>query len=497
MEVMLNKDKEFTSISKQLLKVVFTFYFSITIIMTLVHFIIEYFHTQDSIKSELNMISKTFESSLETAIWNFDTNQIESISLGIIKLPTVLGIEVYDKNSKENFYTKYNKGFKKDESGVFSYKLDIFHLTKNKNLIYTGTIKYYSSSDIVFERVKLNFFIIFLNSLLKSILLTILFIWAFRKYLTIPLDKITQNIHNINLDKINLHKPIDVDNKTNNELTFLSIAFNKMLFNLDEQLTKLQDAQKHLVQSEKMVSLGNMVAGVAHEINTPIGMALTGITHLDDETKRIKRLYESEEMSEEDFKHYLEDNTEINNSIQINIKKSVALIKSFKMVAVDQSSDESRTINFKDYINEILLSLRNKLKMTKINIKIECQDDLVIITNAGAISQILTNLIMNSLIHGFKKDDVGTILIGAVLVDHNLELTYKDTGIGISKEVKERIFDPFFTTKRGDGGSGLGTSIIYNLVTVGLNGTIVVQSELNHGITFGIVIPIKSKGKLS
>jgi hypothetical protein len=163
-------NNNFTSLSRQLLKVVFAFYFTITIFMTIAHFVIEYYHTQDSIKSELNMISKTFESSLENAMWNLDTKQIESISLGVLKLPTVLGIEVYDKNTKEKVYTKFTEGFDKLKSGVFSYKINIKHHTQKNNLIYIGTIKYYSSSDIVFDRVKLNFFIIFLNSLLKSIL---------------------------------------------------------------------------------------------------------------------------------------------------------------------------------------------------------------------------------------------------------------------------------------------------------------------------------------
>jgi signal transduction histidine kinase len=219
-------------------------------------------------------------------------------------------------------------------------------------------------------------------------------------------------------------------------------------------------------------------------------MALTGITHLSDETRYIKKLYDDESMSEEDFQNYLTSNIEINNSIQINLKKSAALIRSFKMVAVDQSSDEIRTINLKDYIQEILLSLHNKLKLTKIQVIIECKDDLMITISAGAISQIVTNLIMNSLIHGFKKDEVGTIVIKAKVIKNNLELIYEDSGVGISPEVKVKLFDPFFTTKRGDGGSGLGTSIIYNLVTIGLKGKINVKSELNNGIMFHIIIPM-------
>ena len=492
MVAMFSKSKNFKSISKQLLSVVFTFYFSITIIMTLIHFIVEYYHTKDDIHSELKLISSTFKPSLEQSLWNLDTLQIESIVDGAIKLPTVLGIDIYNKNTKEIIYSKYKKTFQTKGADIFFYEIDLYYNFHNKKE-YIGTIKYYSNSDVVLDRVELGFLIIFINSLLKSLLLTILFIWAFKKYLTKPLEDFTSNIYKIDLDKLNKHKPIVIDKTQNNELTFLGNAFNEMIQKLDQQLKNLHETQQHLVESEKMVALGNMVAGVAHEINTPIGMALTGITHLEDKTKHIQKLYNDENMSEEDFKNYLDDNIEINRSIQINLTKSAALIKSFKMVAVDQSSSEVRDINLGEYINEILLSLHNKIKATKIKVNVEC-DDIVVNINAGAISQIITNLIMNSLIHGFKQDEEGTIFIGATLSNNILNLVYKDNGIGLSKEVKKKLFEPFFTTKRSQGGSGLGTSIIYNLVTSGLHGKISVQSELNKGVEFNITIPIK-KGK--
>ena len=487
---MSNQNKKFISISKQLLKVVFTFYFSITIVITIIHFAIEYYHTQDSIKSELQKISLTFKPSLVQSVWNFDDNQVESIMNGVLKLPTVLGVDIYDKKTKEILFSKYDKNLDLKDPSLLIANEDLKYIKNNKSQ-YIGTVRYYSNANVVFDRVKVGFFIIFINSLIKSLILTVLFIWAFKKYLTIPLEDITNKIKNIQLDKISQHKQIVINSNTNNELTYLSSAFNKMLKNLNEQLKKLKEAQEHLVQSENMVALGNMVAGVAHEINTPIGMALTGITHLKDETNQIEQLYRSENMSEEDFEKYLETNNEINRSIQINLQKSADLIKSFKMVAVDQSSGAIRTINTKEYINDILLSLHNKLKQTKIKVHLTSPDDLNITINAGAISQIITNLIMNTIIHGFKPDEEGDIFITIQKIDNTLELIYKDTGIGISKEVKARLFDPFFTTKRSQGGSGLGTSIIYNLVTTGLQGTIKVTSELHKGMQYDIIIPLK------
>jgi|GEM_PF-6896109 len=489
---MFKENKNFTSLSKELIRVIFTFYFIVTVFITIAHFIIEYYHTQDSIRTELKMISKTFAKSLKDAIKDFDKNEIESISTGILRLPTVLGIDVYDRNKKNKFYSKYSKNFNKEKAGVFSYKLNIIDINKYGNSIYSGTIKYYSSSDIVLDRVKLNFSIILLNSLLKSFILIILFIWAFKRYLTKPLENITKNIQSVDLSRINTHKPITLDNDTNNELTFLTKAFNSMLKDLDKSFHIQKTTQHQLLEAEKMVSLGNMVAGVSHEINTPVGMALTAITHLDEQTNKLKKLYNNENMSQDEFEEYLEEVKLLNNSIEVNLNKAASLIKSFKKVAVDQSSDTNREFNLKEYVDEILLSIHNRLKKTQINIKLDIDKKINIFSNPGAFSQIITNLITNSLIHGFENSNTkkGNIKIYAKLTMNRLNFIYKDDGVGMDKTTVKKIFDPFFTTARKDGGSGLGMSIVYNLVTATLKGTIKTKSEPNEGVMFDISIPI-------
>ena len=488
------KNKKFKSISKHLLRVVFTFYFSITIIMTLVHFYIEYLHTEDSVKVELKLIADTFKKSLENALWDLNTKQVESISNGALTLPSVLGVKIFDENINTMIYEKYLNGIDPDTDKTFYFELKLFY-DQNGNKTYVGTVRYYSSSNVVFDRVKVGFFIIFLNSLFKSLILTILFIWAFNKFLTRPLEDITSNIERLDLHNIKEHKPLAVDEGKSDELTFLARAFNNMLKNIDDKLKVIKETQKHLLESEKMVSLGGMVAGVSHEINTPVGMALTGVTHLEEETKRIKSLYENDDMSQEDFEEYLKDVHSISISAHINLNKAASLINSFKKVAVDQSSEELREINLKGYINEVLLSLHNHLKKTKIEILLDIDENLNIYSHPGAISQVITNLIMNSLIHGFENSNTkeGKIVIKAALSDKNITLIYNDTGKGMGKHTSKKIFDPFFTTKRSQGGSGLGMSIVYNLVTSSLNGSIEVKSEPDRGVEFKIVFPYKKK----
>ncbi len=253
---------------------------------------------------------------------------------------------------------------------------------------------------------------------------------------------------------------------------------------LQANLDELKSTQTQLIESEKMASLGTLVAGVAHEINTPVGVALTGITHLEDELSHLKKIYEDETISEEDFYSFLDSSSEINQSIQINIKRAAELVRSFKQVAIDQSSQEDREINIKSYVDDVLLSLGSKFKQTNHIINVDIDDDLVIKTNPGTISQILTNLLMNSLIHAFKDGDNGVIDIKLTELDGRVTLIYKDNGVGLSSKVKKHIFDPFFTTNRNHGGSGLGMNIVYNLVKQNLGGAIKINSPLDGGVEF-------------
>lgn len=258
---------------------------------------------------------------------------------------------------------------------------------------------------------------------------------------------------------------------------------------VQEQYKVLVDAQKSMIENEKYASLGTLVAGVAHEINTPVGLSLTGITHIQDELKKLEQAFNSQEMTESDFTNFVSETKLLAKSINTNLIKAAHLVKSFKQVAVDQSSEQDRHFNLYEYIDEILVSLHNKIKLTKIKIEVEIDDTLVIKSNPGSFSQIITNLIMNSLFHAYDKDDSGRIQIKTSLENNNLVLLYSDDGKGMDSDTKSKIFDPFFTTNRSEGGSGLGMNIIYNIVTRKLNGKIHLESTLGEGTRFTFKIP--------
>jgi signal transduction histidine kinase len=258
---------------------------------------------------------------------------------------------------------------------------------------------------------------------------------------------------------------------------------------LQESLDKLNDAKDQLVESEKMAALGGLVAGVAHEINTPIGIGVTAASHLEDKTKKFFKVFESGKISKKELQFFLDVVEESSRLILSNMNRAADLVQSFKQVAVDQMSRERRRFNFKEYIDEVLLSLRPKYKKTNFKVLVDCPEDFSIDSFPGAISQILTNLVVNSLTHGFENKDTGEIKIEVQKENKVAKLIFEDNGIGFSDEVKNKIFEPFFTTKRGTGGTGLGMHIVYNLVTQTLNGSIKCLSREGEGSIFEIEFP--------
>lgn len=265
---------------------------------------------------------------------------------------------------------------------------------------------------------------------------------------------------------------------------------------LQKTLEILQTTQTQLVEHEKMAALGNLVAGMAHEINTPIGVGVTASSHISDTTDQLEKKFEDGAMTKQDFTNFIKDTKESNNIMLTNLGRAADLINSFKQIAVDQSSEELREFELCEYLQEVHNSLIPTFKKTKIKIDINCNEDVYIESYPGALAQILTNLMMNSLIHGYDEGEAGEIKINAFQDDkNNVILYYQDNGKGMDKNTLEKVFDPFFTTKRGNGGSGLGMHLLYNLITQKLLGNVHVESRLNHGVKFSINFPVRLQEK--
>lgn len=258
---------------------------------------------------------------------------------------------------------------------------------------------------------------------------------------------------------------------------------------LTHTVAELSKAQNHLVQTEKMAALGGLVAGVAHEINTPVGISVTAASHLVEEVRILNRRFQAGTLTRADMETFAATATESSALILTNLQRAAELIKSFKQVAVDQSGGHYRRFNLKDYLQEVIRSLSPQFRRTGYDISLSCPDPLFLFGDPGDFSQIITNLVMNSLAHGFEGLDAGHIRIDVGESGADLLLRYSDDGRGIAPEHLSHIFEPFYTTKRGKGGSGLGLHVIYNIVSQGLGGSITCSSTPGQGVLFEIRIP--------
>jgi signal transduction histidine kinase len=285
-----------------------------------------------------------------------------------------------------------------------------------------------------------------------------------------------------------------LNSRLEEEVNQRTVALKSANTELIQTLEKLHQFQRQIVENEKMASLGDMVAGVAHEVNTPIGLGITASTMMLDRLAVIDQQFKDKTLKASAMDRFINESRENLNIIYRNLDRAAQLISSFKQVAVDQSSEEAREVNVKQLIEETLMSMRPRLKKVRHTISIDCSETLNVMCKAGPLNQILINLIMNSLIHAFETVENGKIdVIASLTDDQKLKIIYKDNGSGIPSSIKKRIFDPFVTTKRGQGGSGLGMHLVFNLVTQALNGNIKLESEEGSGVEFTLTIPVTLK----
>lgn len=259
---------------------------------------------------------------------------------------------------------------------------------------------------------------------------------------------------------------------------------------LQATLKQLQETLGQLVESEKMAALGSLVAGIAHEVNTPIGVGVTASSHLINVTRDFKQNYEEGLVTNSSLKKFITMAEDSSNIISRNLDRAAVLINSFKQVAVDQSNDELRRVELQEYLREITSSFAPELKKHHASVEIDCPAGISLLTYAGSLYQVIINLVMNAAIHAYDDDVGGKIEVRAVKKGDEVEIQVVDFGKGVKEENLHKIFEPFFTTRRNRGGTGLGLHITMNIVTQSLAGKISAQSQIGQGTSFFVTIPL-------
>ncbi|MBF0110219.1 MAG: HAMP domain-containing histidine kinase [Magnetococcales bacterium] len=261
-------------------------------------------------------------------------------------------------------------------------------------------------------------------------------------------------------------------------------------FALQQSLIVVKRTQAQLVEAEKMASLGNLVAGVAHEINTPVGSSVTAASFLKQESQKCAAHFSDGTLKKSELENYFQDVTESTQMILQNLNRAADLVRSFKQVAVDRTSETKRKFRLHECIQQTLLSLRPHLKKTRHKITVDCPETLEITSFPGAFSQVVSNFVVNSLMHGFHEIEEGEIFFRIEPRHQEVLFQYSDNGHGMDESVRQRVFEPFFTTARHRGGSGLGMHIVFNLVTQTLKGTIRCISNPGQGTLMEIHLPL-------
>ena len=420
---------------------------------------------------------------------------------------------------------------------------------------------FYSSSEVIFNKVQTDYIFILVSALLKTLALWYIFLLVSRKLLSKPLLGLTKatesfdpnkpdnlileagdldgkkqqftikyedgrrdefsaspenEIGLLSLHLVEMHAAIRTQLKDlhhlTKELEFQKQALKEHNITLEEKVkartlklesalqdltllnSELKNSQKQLVQSEKMASLGELVAGVAHEINTPIGIGVTASSYLHEITEDAGKLFTKNQLKKSQLEHYFDDSLEGSRLILNNLNRVAGLVNSFKLVAADQTSDEKREFELTAYIEDVLSSLSPQIKKSSVTVQFVANKKFIINRYPGVFAQILTNFLMNALSHAFEKGMEGEIDIKLEKKENNLLLTFSDNGKGIPENKLSKIFNPFFTTKRGQGGTGLGLHIVYNIVYQNLRGKVNCDSEIGQGTSFYVLIPIKGLG---
>ena len=573
------------SLSRKLLTRVLSFYFILTVSVTGIQIIAEYFNTKNHINSELLTLEKTISGSLTRAVWELNSQQVIDISEGLLAIPMIKGITVTDESN--NIITQLgevispekleidrislngsSEGVSSISEGLFGHSFPlVFEFSGRTTSV--GRVTLLSSNTVIFNRIEVGIYFLVANAIVKTAFLIFLFTWAFNKLLTRPLNELTQQIEQIDLDDPEASK-LHSMNYEKNELNILEDAYNNLINELVEfkeklafsqletdkakdqidehnllleqevakktsslsstmlsmeiqkkelldqkhslqeenirrsktektltttnkelilSIKELNIAKERLLETEKMASLGQLSAEVSHEVITPIGISITSSTYLLEQISTLKQTLDQNKMSKRSIENFINNATRSTEILTNNLYRASELLVSFKHIAVDQTNDKIRMINISKYIDEIIQSLHPKLRKTAHSINVNCDKNIEIYTHPGAIAQILLNMIINSITHGFEHINRGEITINIDYQPHKLIINYADNGHGLTPEAKNKLFEAFYTTKANKGGSGLGTHIIRNLVSDTLNGTVTAHSELNKGLSYHIEIP--------
>jgi signal transduction histidine kinase len=277
--------------------------------------------------------------------------------------------------------------------------------------------------------------------------------------------------------------------RRNNELRLLEQQLALMSSDITERNQRIATMYNQLLQAEKLASLGGLVAGLSHEMNTPLGNAVTLVSNCREKIGEFETRLEENTLTRNELNRFVEYVGEAVDHVSLNVKRAADLVRDLKQVAVDQGSMRRRDFDLREVTDEVISTIRHRVKRRPISIINDVDEHIALNSYPGPLEQLLTNLISNSLIHGYDENEAGEIRIRGALSDGMVKIEYSDDGHGIPAPALGKIFDPFFTSKMGQGGTGLGLFLVQNIVRGVYRGQIRVKSALGQRVRFFIEFP--------
>jgi signal transduction histidine kinase len=263
---------------------------------------------------------------------------------------------------------------------------------------------------------------------------------------------------------------------------------------ITEAALRASETQRYLIETERLAALGRLVAGVAHELNSPVGISLTVASTLAQRCTKFANQIFSGPVRRSSLSEFVDSNRDAANQLVANLERAGELIQAFKQVAVDRSLADRRNFDLRIATEQIVASVMPGLPKPRNPLALDIPPDVIMDSYPGAYGQVLTNLIFNSVIHGFADRPGGNMLLEATRIDDFVEITFSDDGGGISEDARRHVFDPFFTTRRAKGSTGLGLYIVHNLVTEQLGGRVTLVSVLGKGTSVHMTLPLVAPG---
>jgi signal transduction histidine kinase len=496
-----------------------------SICSTTVQLYVDYRYDLKALEARFKVIEQSHIPSMATSLWDFNRPLVEQQIQGVVNLKDIKLVKVIT-----DFGDDFSFG-NKDVVATRLVEYPIFFGEKNE----IGKLQVYANYDDIYESLSQKAAFIIMSEFIKIFIVSLVIIFIVHLLITRHIFRITDYSRQLGTDNLNEGLYLVNRSRHKDELDYLVDAINDMRLKLKADIVKLESAENslttlnaelegkvldrtkklaesnlqlqdslddltlaknQLVQSEKMASLGQLVAGVAHEVNTPLGISVTSVTALKEKLDDLSFAVQENKLTKSLLVKNLNTIEQYQQIIERSLNKSVELIQSFKSVAVEQHTDPKLKINLAQHVKDVVNTVKTMFKHKQYTINMVVNKNFNFVSFPSAWNQILTNFLMNSHLHGFEDKQEGVISIVFLEDDEFLTLTYTDNGKGLSEEVKDKVFDPFVTTKRGCGGTGLGLNIVFNLIDSKLGGTVKVV-EVEQGCCFEVRVPINIPQKTS